>query len=82
MPKRLNYNFVKSKFEERGYELLSEEYARAKDKLEYKCPAGHNGYMRFSDFLQGYGCKQCVIENQRLSFEHVEKKFKKRCVMS
>jgi len=43
MPKKITYSDVKEYVESNGYELLSESYTYAKDKLEMLCPEGHFG---------------------------------------
>ena len=41
MSKKLTYEYVKSKFEEEGYELLSTKYVNNHSKLLCKCYRGH-----------------------------------------
>ena len=41
MSKRLTYAFVKEQFEKEKYILVSTEYVRANNKLEYICPKNH-----------------------------------------
>jgi hypothetical protein len=60
--RKLTYEFVKSKFEERGYTLLSNEYINSKVKLDYICPEGHEGSITYHSFQRGNGCPICGFE--------------------
>jgi len=56
-----SFEFVKSQFEKDGYELLSTEYNSQLDKLQYKCPKGHIGTVRFNDWMHsGTRCNHCA----------------------
>ena len=59
MSKKKTIEEIKQAFEEKGYILLSEEYIDAHHDLEYICPHGHKGTIRWSSFSQGRGCKEC-----------------------
>jgi hypothetical protein len=65
---KLTYEFVKSKFEERGYKLLSKEYVNANTLLQYQCPHHPDKelWMRYSNFSKGKGCPYCA-GNGRIS---------------
>lgn len=67
---------VKKEFENRGYTLLSTEYKNQAQKLKYRCPKNHTGYISFSAFKQGQGCKICGVAKsaakRRLSFDSVK----------
>ena len=57
---KLSYNFVKSEFEKRNYILLSKEYNKKKDKLDFECPEGHIGNMSFNAFYYAKNnCLEC-----------------------
>lgn len=60
MSKKLTYEFVKNKFKEEGYELLSTKYINSKTKLEYSCPKGHRHSINWRDFSSGYRCAHCA----------------------
>jgi hypothetical protein len=61
VPKKLTYEYVKSKFEEKGWELLSKEYVNSWTKLRYRCPIGHEHSIRWNDFSQGHDkCGRCI----------------------
>jgi len=50
---------VRSFFELEGYTLLSGEYKNNKTKLNYICPLGHKGTIRFYDWADGHRCPVC-----------------------
>ena len=60
MAKKLTYEYVKSKFEEEGYELLSTEYINNRTKLKYKCPNNHIHDITFHKFIKGRRCPYCL----------------------
>lgn len=76
MGKKLTYEFVKNKFEEEGYTLLSKRHINSKTKLKYKCPKGHIHSIIWSDWCQGHRCPFCfgtgkkTIEDVRKAFEN------------
>lgn len=58
--KKLDYNFVKSEFEKRGYILISKKYINACSSLEVICPKGHfTNTITWHNFKKGQGCKIC-----------------------
>ena len=71
---RHTYDSVKYAFEAEGYTLISTEYLRNSQKLEYVCPNGHIGSIRYSDFLSGKRCAVCA-GNKKLTYEQVKKAF-------
>lgn len=58
--KRLTIDFIQEAFRKKGYILLTTKYINNKQKLEYICPNGHHGSIRWADFQQGYRCPICV----------------------
>lgn len=82
MSKKYTYEYVKSKFEERGYTLLETEYVNNRTKMKYICDNGHENYMRFNSFKKGNRCPNCVYiktaERCRLSFDFIKNEFEKR----
>ena len=76
LSKKKTIEEIKQAFEERGYILLSKEYIDAHHDLEYICPHGHEGSMRWSSFSQGKGCKECAIisraKKKATSYEDVK----------
>ena len=76
MPKKLTYEFVKSKFEEKGYTLLSKEYINNKTKLNCICPKGHTYYTTWDSWKGGHGCPLCS-GNVKLTYESVKNSFEK-----
>jgi hypothetical protein len=58
--KKRKYEWIKNDIESvEGYELLSDTYGGAFNKLEIKCPKGHVFYMRYNNFQQGQRCPEC-----------------------
>ena len=64
-PSKYDINFVRQKFEERGYKLISETYKNNKEYLFYECPKHGVNKITFSHFMQGVGCKECDIDKRR-----------------
>jgi hypothetical protein len=52
--------FIRSEFENEGYELLSERYVNAHQKLDYICPKGHRHSISWNSFKFGERCPYCV----------------------
>jgi len=73
VPTKLTLEYVKEQFKEKGYELLSKEYENNRQKLEYKCPKGHIGFITYINFYQGNGCLKC-----RREYKGIEKDGKNR----
>lgn len=61
---KFTHNFVKSEFEKRGYILLSENYCRSTDYLNYICPLHKNKIQKitYNSFQTGSGCRFCSYE--------------------
>jgi hypothetical protein len=77
--RKLTYEFVKEKFEERGYTLLSNIYVNGRTKMDYICPKGHIHNITYIDFSSGRGCPVCGLNRRaskrRLSFSIIEEYF-------
>lgn len=78
--KRWTYVEVKAYFEERGCELISDEYRNSNEILDYICgDCGNTTTTRFSNFKKGHRCKNCrtkqVADSRRLTYEEVQKTF-------
>ena len=78
---RHSYDYIKEHFEKRGYTLLTTEYKRCSQKLEYICDKGHNNFITWNDFRSGAGCFDCAVinraDNHRLSYDFVKSEFEK-----
>lgn len=74
---------VKKIFENEGYVLLTEEYQNAHQHMQYICPAGHRGKMRFCTFYnQKCRCKICRNKNIKITLEEAKSSFaKENCVL-
>lgn len=58
MKKKLTYTYIKNKFKEAGYTLLSNEYIN-NVKLNYRCPNKHEHSIRWDHFNAGVRCPTC-----------------------
>jgi len=74
MKVKYTYDDVKNIFEKRGYKLLSNNYEKLMDILEYTCPNGHKGSIIFKNFNRGSNCRKCAIKKPK----EKRKKCKKR----
>ena len=54
--KKLTYTFVKNRFEEANYSLLSTEYINCSTKLKYVCPEGHKHSISWDNWKKGHRC--------------------------
>lgn len=86
--KKHSYEYVKNYFKNQGHVLLSTEYIRGCDKLEYICPEGHKNSMSFENFKRGKRCPICskkksvknMTETKRKQAEENYYKNPKYCV--
>lgn len=77
-PPKVDYQRVKEKFEEKGYNLISAEYRGAREPLEYICPKHENkGVQKISWFniSQGRGCRDCGYERVSEALKEKKKKY-------
>ena len=65
------YGYVKSFIESQGYQLLSETYENAHEKLLLKCPIGHEYKTKFNYFQQGNRCPICA-GNKKFTYDYVK----------
>lgn len=70
---KLDYVFIKKSFENEKYELTSQEYVNALEKLNCICPNGHVWSVRWNDWQQGIRCPKC--SNNVSKWEKDVKKF-------
>jgi hypothetical protein len=77
MSKRYNIQYIKEQFEKEGYVLLSTKYTNSNAKLKYRCPKGHEYYIRWRSWLQGGRCLRCAAENRKIPFDEVKHAFEK-----
>lgn len=69
--------FIKSEFEEKGYELLTTEYINAHQKLEYVCPNGHRHNISWNSWKSNnQRCSYCY-GNTKLTIEFIRSEFEK-----
>jgi hypothetical protein len=79
-------DYITNYFEERGCELLSNDYANNRQILDYKCVCGNLSKIRFSDFKEGKRCNKCGIiktkEKKKLDAKYVINYFASRnCIL-
>lgn len=63
----VNFEVIKKEFEERGYELLENEFVNSQTKMKYRClkHPEEDLYIRYTDFVhQKSGCPVCGIEKR------------------
>lgn len=74
---KLSYDYIKSKFEERKYKLLSTEYKNKKTKLEFECPNNHKGTISFDSFYYANSiCVECA-GSKKHTIDSIKKILKK-----
>lgn len=71
---KLIYDDIKKSFELEGYKLLSTEYVGSGNKLKYKCPKGHIGFIKWDHWRDGHRCAECA-GNKRKTIDDVKKQF-------
>ena len=66
MTKKLEYNFVKNKFEEKGYILLDTEYINNEHKMNYICKKHPNTTqsIKYANLNSGYGLFKNSLQKQ------------------
>ena len=72
--KKLTYEFVKSKFIERGYTPKFTKYKNSHTKLDYICPNWHEHSITWGHFKNGKGCPSCAGKI-KLIFEEIRVNF-------
>jgi hypothetical protein len=77
LKQKLSLEVVKKAFEDRGYQLLSEEYINSQEKLKYICPKHNEQFIAYSDLKQGHGCPYCGGIGKP-NIEDIKNKMKKR----
>lgn len=87
MHRKITYELVKKEFDERGYELVSTEYIKNSEKLQYICPKHRErGILEitFANFTKGKGCPYCARRIRKTQGDYVaelaEKKLTIECL--
>jgi len=76
--KRKNIKDIRASFKNEGYTLLTNTYKNNLQYLDYICPNGHKGHIRWLNWNQGEKCKECHIESVRdVDIEYVREEFDK-----
>jgi len=65
MSQKLSYEYIKSRIEAEGHELLSDSYKNAHTKLKIRCSCGHVYEPRWANFNNGSRCPICSRERCR-----------------
>jgi len=76
MTKKLDYEFVKAGFQNKGWTLVSTEYFGNLKKLNVICPNGHATTILWNNFKKGQGCKLC--SDGTWKYEDVKKYFEEQ----
>ena len=71
--KKYTYEQIKQAFESEGYTLLSTEYKKYHDYLDFICPNGHIHKIFWSSFNGGIRCGKCY--NFKHSYEQIKQSF-------
>lgn len=74
--KKLTIDFVREKFENENYILLSSEYTGAFGKLNYICSNGHVHNISWNQWQQGKRCPYCC-GNARLTIDFIKSELTK-----
>lgn len=78
----LSLEYVKKYFEDHDCELLSENYIKSIDKLDYRCSCGNVSKITFNNFKRGHRCRYCSNKKHRLTLEYVKDFFlKNNCAL-
>lgn len=75
--RKLTIEVVREGFKKDGYECLSKKYTNANQKLDYICPKGHRGSIKWNNWQQGIRCPVCA-GNKKLTIDFVKLEFKKK----
>ena len=71
----LTYDYVYNYFQSQNCQLLSKEYIKNSQKLDYICSCGNKSKIRFYSFKNGQRCKECgnkkMTGKKRLSYDKV-----------
>ena len=57
--KKYTIDFIKQKFSEEDYTIVSNEYENGYIRLEYLCPKNHRNSMSWNNFRSGRRCPEC-----------------------
>ena len=79
--KRLTLKFVREKFAERDYILLSDNYINAHQKLKFRCDKGHIHAMTYGNFKNGARCIFCFrkynADSCRMDYSVIKESFER-----
>jgi len=75
--KKYSLDSVRQLAQERGGELLSQQYVNSGSKLDWRCQAGHQWSAPLSRILSGHWCPACA-NNQKKTIEEMQQVAKAR----
>jgi len=73
---KYNIEYIRKKFEEEGYKLLSKEYKNNRSKLKIQCPSNHLWEACYFNFQQGNRCIKCSGKEKH-SYDYIKKQIEK-----
>jgi hypothetical protein len=74
--RKLEYEFVKARFEREGCSLLSNEFKNGYQKLDYICQNNHNAVTTYRNFFYGNRkCIRCWAESKKKNIEDIKLSF-------
>lgn len=65
---RMPLQQIKERFQQEGYELLSNTYINSSIELKFECPRGHIEHMCWSFFQRGCRCPKCAGKRMTIDF--------------
>ena len=74
---KLSYEFVKEYFEKDGYIPKFTEYINNNTKLDYVCPEGHKGAIKYAHWKDGHRCGICANKST-ITIEFIKQYFVKQ----
>lgn len=77
MRRKITIEFIRFKFEEKGWTLISTVYINSTTKLDYICPKGHTGSMTWNNWRSGHDCLTCS-GNKKYTIEFIKSEFEKK----
>lgn len=69
-----SFDYIKQKFKDENYTLLSNCYINANTKLKYICPNGHEHSVNWNSWKKGNRCVYCT-GNIKHTYEYVKQSF-------
>lgn len=77
MVRKLSIEHVRDGFKKRGLTLLEAEYINAHIPMRYRCDAGHEGQMQWSNVQQGARCAKCA-RKVKPTIQEIQERFREK----